>query len=133
VNAVNATSVNGYTPLYRAISEGNNNIAKLLIEKGANVNAMNKKGITPLHYAIYSKNFKTVEFLIEKKANVNLNILSYANYHGAGNEVIQLLERTRKTQEARNQDQNASNTPVGEELSIEEGFYKKQNQEQNLG
>jgi ankyrin repeat protein len=175
---VNVASANGYTPLHRAISEGNNNIAKLLIEKGANVNVASANGYTPLHRAILSGNIEMVKLLIkaganvdvmdkngntplrvaswgqntdiaklliEKKANVNavnrdgdnpLNgailsgniemvkllikagadvnteyqehggIVSYAKNHGAGNEIIQLLERARKTQEARNQDQN---------------------------
>ena len=41
----------GGTPLHYAVGEGRNEIAKLLIAKGANVNAKDGNGSTPLHYA----------------------------------------------------------------------------------
>jgi len=58
----------GGTPLHYAVGEGRNEIAKLLIAKGANVNAKDGNGSTPLHYA----NTKEIaEPLIAEGANVN--------------------------------------------------------------
>ena len=42
----------GNTPLHLAARDGNDQIVKLLIAKGADVNAQNERGVTPLHLAI---------------------------------------------------------------------------------
>ncbi|HAG85583.1 MAG TPA: ankyrin repeat domain-containing protein, partial [Cyanobacteria bacterium UBA12227] len=50
------------TPLLRAVQNNNNEIAKLLIAKGADVNA-NKNGYTPLDWAVKNNNEEMVELL----------------------------------------------------------------------
>ena len=46
-------------------------IAKMLIDKGAEIDATDKRGFTSLHNAAYSNNIKAVQLLIENCANVN--------------------------------------------------------------
>ena len=58
----------GGTPLHYAVGEGRNEIAKLLIAKGADVNAKGKFGSTPLHFATSKE---IAELLIAEGANVN--------------------------------------------------------------
>ena len=53
----------GGTPLHYAVGEGRNEIAKLLIAKGADVNAKNKDGKTPLDLAIKFKRPKIADLL----------------------------------------------------------------------
>jgi ankyrin repeat protein len=49
---VNAkTSSDGETPLHKAISRGDIEIVKLLLNYGADVNAKSKYGVTALHFA----------------------------------------------------------------------------------
>lgn len=43
----------GLTPLYIAVTEGNVDVIKLLMNYGANVNAINKKGLSILGQSIY--------------------------------------------------------------------------------
>lgn len=46
-------------------------IAKLLIDSGANVNAPDREGGVPLHHAAYSGNLEIVRYLVEHGAEVN--------------------------------------------------------------
>ena len=46
-------------------------IAKMLIDKGAEIDAIDKRGFTSLHNASYSNNSMAVQLLIENGANVN--------------------------------------------------------------
>jgi uncharacterized protein len=59
------------TLLMEAIIFGKEDIAKLLIENGADVNARETKGWTPLHFAVQSYLPDTVKLLIEKGTDVN--------------------------------------------------------------
>ena len=71
---------NGNTPLNLACLNGFSResiIAKLLIEKGANVNTKNNIGFTPLHGACviassYGSDFDLVELLIARGADINI-------------------------------------------------------------
>jgi ankyrin repeat protein len=58
-------------PLNYALSNGEYEIAKLLIEKGANVNSTQSDGSTPLHLAIYSIKYEIIELLVQKGADLN--------------------------------------------------------------
>ena len=49
---VNAKGNFGYTPLHKAAREGRQDIAELLIDKGAEINARNNEGETPLDAAL---------------------------------------------------------------------------------
>jgi ankyrin repeat protein len=60
------------TPLHLAILNNLPEIAKILIEKGADINLQDSQGKTPLHLAILYKLPIIVDKLIEKGANINL-------------------------------------------------------------
>lgn len=66
------------------ISLGHEEIAKILIQKGANVNLSDSNGWTPLFVAAASGHSKIVQLLIKSGADVNLkNNLGLAPLHGA--------------------------------------------------
>jgi len=69
VNAPDTTGAK-WTPLMIASLRGNFQIAKLLIENGADVNASNAYGDTPLYLAA-NTSFELAKLLLEKGANVN--------------------------------------------------------------
>jgi hypothetical protein len=50
---------------------GRENVASLLVAKGADVRAVNSEGMTPLHYATMRRNTSMMMFLLEKGADVN--------------------------------------------------------------
>jgi ankyrin repeat protein len=59
------------TPLMIAISTGNLDIVKYLVDHGANLEAKNYSDNTILGIAVLGKHFDIVEYLVEHKANVN--------------------------------------------------------------
>ena len=61
----------GITALSWAALLGDTEIAKFLIEKGAEVNAKSRDGSTPLHSAAFLGNAEIAELLIQKGADVN--------------------------------------------------------------
>jgi len=61
----------GWTGLHFAIFSGADDVARLLIEKGANVNAIADDGTTPLILAAKNDSVFIAKLLLEKKANVN--------------------------------------------------------------
>lgn len=70
-SCVSATDNDGYTPLHRACYENHIDIAKLLIQFGANVNATTEFKWTPLHSASQWTNAYCVALLLQHNANVN--------------------------------------------------------------
>ncbi|MCB1143104.1 MAG: ankyrin repeat domain-containing protein [Leptospiraceae bacterium] len=60
-----------YTALMVASKEGDLQLVKLLIDRGANVNATTPDGHTALMYASYNRYPEIVKVLIEHGANVN--------------------------------------------------------------
>ena len=60
------------TSLMEAIIFRQEEIAKLLIENGADVNAQDDKGWSALHFAAQSYLPNTIKLLIAKKANIDL-------------------------------------------------------------
>lgn len=72
---VNATTQDGATPIFIAISYGMRlNMIKLLVEHGANVNYINEQQMTPLLQAAspgFASNTAIVTYLVEHGADVN--------------------------------------------------------------
>lgn len=74
---IETTALHGDTPLLIVIGNGNLQLAKFLIENGANPNAQDIYGRSPLHLVCssYSKNnqndIQILKLLLEKKANLN--------------------------------------------------------------
>lgn len=72
-NSVDEKNDSGTTPLEVAAFEGNIEICKFLIEKGANVNNVSNEGVTPLFQAIdQSESHEVVKLLLENGADPNL-------------------------------------------------------------
>ena len=61
-----------------AIIKGNIEIAKFLLERGANINGF-YMNITPLFWAIKLKHYKIIEFLLDNGADVNIFSLTGGN------------------------------------------------------
>lgn len=90
---VNLSTESGYTVLMDACGKGNYEIAKLLIDNGADVNAQDKNGQTALWSAfsfyVYDQDLKLkiIKLLIDSGININLkdkngnNILSFLSYN----------------------------------------------------
>jgi uncharacterized protein len=61
----------GFSALVLAIYRGNNEVAKLLVDKGSDINGNSDMG-SPLMAAVVKGNNEMAKFLLEKKANPNL-------------------------------------------------------------
>ncbi|KAM9723444.1 B-cell lymphoma 3 protein homolog [Menidia menidia] len=62
----------GLSPLHLAVRKGHQDLAKMLLDAGANINAMDiKSGQSPLIHAVESNNADMVHFLIENGCDVN--------------------------------------------------------------
>jgi len=70
--AVNLVNVEGFSPLILASYRGNTEVAKYLIENGANINAKSSMG-TPLMAAVVKGNLEIVNMLLDKKADANIS------------------------------------------------------------
>jgi ankyrin repeat protein len=70
---VNTCSTNGYHvyPIQSAVAANNTDIAKILLEAGADVNVRQISGITPLHSAAHHGNIELIILLLEAGADVN--------------------------------------------------------------
>lgn len=92
-------SISNLTPLsalQKAVLRGQADVAKLLVENGANVLAVDDMGNNILHLAVQSKNSNCVLFAIRNKINVDeANILGHTALHIAieqgSFEIIKLL------------------------------------------
>lgn len=62
----------GYTPLMDAVFKGNAEIAKILIEKGADVNKVNKEGQTMIVLAVGADKLELCKLLTENGADVDV-------------------------------------------------------------
>ena len=56
-------------PLHFAIKFHHNDIAKYLVEHGAEINSINPSNASALHFARFSENIEMQEYLLEKGAN----------------------------------------------------------------
>src|SRR5687767_9324547 len=80
-------SPDGYPPLGLAIFFGNTDLAKFLIEKGADVNAaaQNSQRVAPLHAAAAVCDHEIIRMLLDRGANPNSRQqLDYTPLHTAG-------------------------------------------------
>ena len=110
------------TPLMIAASEGKKELAKLLVQHGAEVNTKDHLGDTALMWAANGDHLNVVEFLVEHGANVNAattgpispgsTALMYASQKGYVNLVKYLIKHGAKI--------NAKNTNGDTALSIAE-------------
>ncbi len=66
-----AGQVKGETPLLSAVKAGKSDVAKVLIEAGANVNTRDQDRVTPLHAAASAKDGRTANLLIQAGADIN--------------------------------------------------------------
>jgi uncharacterized protein len=66
-----AKNETGYTALTGAVSQNHNDIARLLVNRGANVNHGYEGGFTPLMHAAYAGNLELVNLLLEHGADPN--------------------------------------------------------------
>jgi len=66
-----AKNETGYTALTGAVSQNHNEVAKLLLKKGANVNHQYEGGFTPLMHAAFAENVELVNPLLENGADPN--------------------------------------------------------------
>lgn len=66
-----AVDDDGYTPLHRAAYSNNVEIAKILLEHGANVNAKTEFEWTPLHSAVKWSNAECAALLLQHGTDVN--------------------------------------------------------------
>ncbi len=65
----------GQTPLHRASGYGGPDVARLLIDRGADVNAVDARGQTPLHLAVAQNNPKVADLLRDRGADPTLRDL----------------------------------------------------------
>jgi ankyrin repeat protein len=61
----------GNTPLHWAAETGRLDLAKLLLENGADVNAKNQASQTPLHFAARANQIELAKFLFASRAKIN--------------------------------------------------------------
>ncbi len=84
------------TPLHQAIQVGNTDLARLLVENGAEVEATDSDGLAPLHLAAVKGEKLLVELLLTSGADVDVrNAHGYTPLHlaveGGFTEVAELL------------------------------------------
>ncbi len=70
-NLVNSRNELGSTPLHIAAGNPTPDIARLLLDNGADLNAKDNNGATPLHIAAFSGHKANVELLLARGANVH--------------------------------------------------------------
>jgi ankyrin repeat protein len=73
---VNLPSNNGFNvfPLHSAAAGNYTDIARMLIDNGAQVNIKQQAGVTPLHSAAQNGNLELLILLLEKGADVNVRM-----------------------------------------------------------
>ncbi|WP_264705646.1 ankyrin repeat domain-containing protein [Wolbachia endosymbiont (group A) of Gymnosoma rotundatum] len=68
--SVKDKDIYGCNPLHWTAQQGNLNIAKFLVDKGADIGAKDNDGRTPLHVAAYSGDLDMVKFFLDKNASI---------------------------------------------------------------
>lgn len=94
---VNLISDEGASPLHLAVSRGQVEVVKKLLEKDAKIDVQTKEGYTPLHLAMIKGDINIFTILIEKNPNINTkskdgkSVLHLAASRGAFSIVERLL------------------------------------------
>lgn len=111
---VNFADKKGRTALHLACSKGNVSIAKILIDRGANVRQWdNEKKLTPLHCAAGASSPECVKLLIESGACVNAGIEKRSALHLAiEKKAIECVELLLKSGANPNTPQVYTETPL---------------------
>jgi len=68
---INALTINNYTPLHHASSNGHHQCIELLLDRHANINALTIDNYTPLHYASSHGHHQCIKLLLDRHANIN--------------------------------------------------------------
>lgn len=82
INEAISSGTASSTDLFKSVELGLFDVAKKLLDKGANVNEVDSTGRTPLCYAVQNKDEKIVRLLLSFKANPNYTYPSF-NYSDA--------------------------------------------------
>ena len=69
-NIIDTIDQYNHTALHLAVINNNLEVAKILLEKGANANAVDISFKAPIHYAVANNNIEMIELLKEKKADI---------------------------------------------------------------
>ena len=99
---VNSLSSSGHTPLHISAGLDKRSVTRLLLMNGAKINARNSSGRTPLHLSASRGHLQMVKFLLSRGANPAIRDRSdrtpadLARQYNANDEVVDLLESTRK-------------------------------------
>ena len=84
------------TPLHSAVSSGNVEVTRELLQRGAPVNARQQHGWTPLHAAAQNGNLEILELLLQSGADASIKneegvtALDLARKHGHGDVIRRL-------------------------------------------
>ena len=91
----------GYTPLMDAVWRKNEEITKLLIDKGADVNVINKEGQTMIILSVGSENLEITRLLCEAGADVDIQDQMGMSAYGYASlfkkqKILEILEKYHK-------------------------------------
>lgn len=89
--SINQKNIGGATPLHLATRINNFEIAKILVENGADVNVFDNENMTPLMRASISGSDEIIKLLLQHKANASLlssvkkSVIYYSTYSSCSN------------------------------------------------
>jgi hypothetical protein len=114
INVNVKNDVNGNTPLHSAAANGHIEIARLLLQNGADVNAKENDGYTPLHYAAFQGHVDILHLLVENGADLEaqnkygMRALQLAVLNGHLPFIQELISRYHVDINARDNDQRTA-------------------------
>ena len=118
ISQLNEYNIDGYTPLHLSVINGNINIVKLLLQKGANPNALSlSKNQTPLHFSYLNQNENTDEII--------RNLIN----HGAKPNILDV--NNKKPSDYLNININTSNSNLNSNNSIQKKICLNKKKEEN--